>query len=113
MLAVASSSRRFVTKDWSSILKPQWQWMLLVVIEVEAADGCCKFRTQAQITMMQSEGVEVLPQLLPEACLEEVATLNDRSIDKNIASLCKEGIQRMRNPLLLLVGFGQDIPHAT
>ena len=79
--------------------------MLLVVIEVKAADGGRVFWTQAKVSVMQPKGVEVLPQFLPKAGEEEVAALYYRRVDEGVASICKKCVQGVYDPLLLLMGF--------
>ena len=79
--------------------------MLLVVIEVEATDGGRVFWAQAEVTVMQPKGVEVLPQFLSEAGEEEVAALYYRCVDEGVASFRQECVQGVYDPLLLLMGF--------
>jgi hypothetical protein len=49
--------------------------MLLVVVQIETADRRCVFWAQAEIVVVQAEGIEILPQLLAEASMEEIALL--------------------------------------
>src|SRR5438876_7099990 len=105
MLAIATALGRFVTKNRPRVLEAQWQRMLLVVVEIEAADRRGVFRAQAEIAMVQAKGIEVLPQLLAKAAQKEIALLQYGSVNHVIPCPCQKHIQAIDYPLLLPVSI--------
>src|SRR5579859_2196014 len=98
MLAVAPASRRFIAEDRPGILKAQRQRAVLVVIEIEAADGGGVFGSQAQIAIMQAKGVEVLPEFLPEAGRKKVAVFEQWRIYPVVSGPRQQSAEPFNDP---------------
>src|SRR5437899_2213541 len=111
MLAVAAASWCFVAEDRSGILEAQGQWLLLIMIEVEAADRSSVLRSQAQVAMMQTKGIQILPQLLTKTRREKVTLFKNRCVNLDIASLCQKRAQSIYYPALVLICLWQEIMH--
>jgi hypothetical protein len=111
MLTVAPASGRFVAKDWSGILKAQRQRAMLVVIQIETADGGGIFGSQAQISVMQAKGIEVLPEFLPETGRKEVAVLKQRRVYPVVSGPSQQCAQALDDVLLLSIGIWQEVMH--
>src|SRR5579884_1740900 len=87
MLPIAPTPRSLITKDWARILEAQRQRLLLVMIKIETTNRSGILRAQTEIPVMQAEGIEILPQLLPKTGLEEITLLQNRRIHVGIASM--------------------------
>src|SRR5437667_4152706 len=81
------------------------------MIEVETTDRSGIFRSQAKLTMMETKGIEFLPQFLPKAGSEEIAALKSGRINLSIACMCQECTELIYHPTLMLMRFWQEIVH--
>src|SRR5436309_1411016 len=95
MLPITVASWSFVAEDGSGILKAQGQRLLLIMIEVEAADRSSILWSQAQIAVMQTKGVQILPQLLTKTRREQVTLFKNRRVHLDIACLRQKRAQRI------------------